>query len=367
MAVTITAPARGIIPRALRAAKYGSFAAARGMIMREISGLPIVDGVIPDGSPSTAFAVQETLDSYGAFSIMTTSENTMNNRWTARLFIVLIIVFLSGCATAPPSPPSHQTARYFWFCEPSRREIHTDHYDVRLVPRCSYWGCPSFDFYIRNKTGRELKIDWNKTRYLKNGKPAGNFMFRGIVFKDVYGKKLSNVVASLVDYSTVLYPNDLVFYDDQWRHRPMEPGESGIDLFVRANNQDFHEQLSMQLSLELKSPEDPRTPCKDFSRPDATLHDWAGISVIDTHMGVGVVDILHMRSPAKNKVWEGDIIKAVNNKIVKDKYAYLKSMHGLDKSPSPTQLLLQREEKEILITVSVTVSIHDLPKIRRTM
>jgi hypothetical protein len=306
--------------------------------------------------------VQKTFDSDGAFSIMTASVSTMSTIWTARLFIVLIIVFLSGCATTT-SPPQ-QTAKYFWFCEPPTSEIHTDHYDVKLKPRCSYWGCPAFDLFIQNKTGRELKIDWNKSRYLKKGQPAGNFMFKGIVFKDVYGKKLSNIVPALWEFSAVLWPNDLVFYDDQWRHRPMEPGENGIDLFVRANNQDFHEQLSMQLSLELKSPEDPRTPCKDFSRLDATLHDWAGISVVDTHMGVGVVDILHMRSPAKNKVWEGDIIKAVNNKIIRDKYAYLKFMQGLDKSPSPTQLLLQREEKEVLITLSVTVSIHDLPKIR---
>jgi hypothetical protein len=319
-----------------------------------------VAGVIPDGLPSTVFAVQEISDRDETFSIMTTAESNMNNIWTARLFIFLIFIFFSGCATT--SSPPQQTAQYFWFCEPPTREIHSDYYDVKLVPRCSYWGCPAFDFYIKNKTGREFKIDWNKTHYLKNGQPAGSFMFKGIVFKDVYGQKLSNIVAALGEYSTVLWPNDLVFYDDRWRHRPMEPGESGIDLFVRANNQDFHEQLSMQLSLELKAPEDPRKPCKDFSRPDATLHDWAGISVMDTHKGVGVVDILHLRSPAKYKIWEGDIIKAINSKVIKNSFVYLETMFSLKDSPSPVQFSIERDENEL----SVSVSSYDLPRIRQS-
>jgi S1-C subfamily serine protease len=76
-------------------------------------------------------------------------------------------------------------------------------------------------------------------------------------------------------------------------------------------------------------------------------------------MGVGVVDILHLRSPAKYKVWEGDIIKAINNNAIKDRFVYLKTMESLNNSSSPTQLLIQRDEKEL----SVTVSLYDLPRV----
>jgi hypothetical protein len=97
MVVTITVSVRGITPRVPQAVKYGSFAAVRGMITRGTFERPIVAGVIPDGLPSTVFAVQEISDRDETFSIMTTAESNMNNIWTARLFIFLIFIFFSGC------------------------------------------------------------------------------------------------------------------------------------------------------------------------------------------------------------------------------------------------------------------------------
>jgi hypothetical protein len=206
----------------------------------------IEDGAIPDGSPSTVFAVQEILDSDETFSIVTTSESNMNNIWTAHLFIFLILIFFSGCATpSPPSPPL--TSQFTWFCEPPKYEIENKHFEVTVNPICSYWGCPGFTFYLRSKTDKQLKIDWNKTQFLKNGKRAGGFMFEGVVFKDVYGQKPPDIFTATVDLSIVIYPNDLVFYDEFWKHRPMQPGENGVDLFVRAGGKDYHEQLSIKL------------------------------------------------------------------------------------------------------------------------
>jgi hypothetical protein len=146
--------------------------------------------------------------------------------FTSGLFLFLILLFLGGCATTTTSlPPASQN---FWFCSPPKHELRDKHIHVELVPYCSYWGCTGFQFSLKNKTDSQLKFNWNETYYMRNGQQEGGFMFGGIVYKDRYNEKAPEILKGNRKLTRTLWPNDLVFFDNRWRHRPMEAGDNGI-------------------------------------------------------------------------------------------------------------------------------------------
>jgi len=69
-----------------------------------------------------------------------------------------------------------------WTSSPDRQTLSSLSFDVGLEPlkkdaEFFNW----FRLTVKNKTAADLEIDWNRTRYLHNGKDAGLFIFEGVV------------------------------------------------------------------------------------------------------------------------------------------------------------------------------------------
>lgn len=90
---------------------------------------------------------------------------------------ILIAVLLIAAMCAPAC-----TKNKIWQSVPAQQTLSGRSYDVDFEPLKK-----DTDFFnwfrltVRNKTDRDMEIDWNRTRYIHNGKDAGLFVFEGVV------------------------------------------------------------------------------------------------------------------------------------------------------------------------------------------
>ena len=83
-------------------------------------------------------------------------------------FILLCI--LEGCTTTQ-----------VWTSTPQVSELGSSYYKAQLETlKKEHPFYVLFRLEVTNKTKQDLRIDWNKTRYLLNGRSHGGFVFDGI-------------------------------------------------------------------------------------------------------------------------------------------------------------------------------------------
>ena len=91
------------------------------------------------------------------------------------LTAVIILLVLAGCA------PSR-----VWTSQPAVQILDNEYYKASLTPLNEGSSAfVAFALKIENKTDKDLEIDWNKTRYLRNTRVSGGFVFEAINPEDV--------------------------------------------------------------------------------------------------------------------------------------------------------------------------------------
>lgn len=84
--------------------------------------------------------------------------------------LTVAVLVLSACA-----------AKSIYTSNPMKQNQENDAYGLTFEPiKQGHDFFAAFKITVKNKTDKELKIDWNKSLYLYAGKPDGVFVFRGI-------------------------------------------------------------------------------------------------------------------------------------------------------------------------------------------
>ncbi|MFC1515924.1 hypothetical protein ACFL7E_04100 [Thermodesulfobacteriota bacterium] len=165
------------------------------------------------------------------------------------LFIIPFLLMLAGCA---------QTI--IWTSNPAVQTSDSQHFQIQLEPikdinNFYVW----FRLSVINKTDKDLEIDWNKTRYLFNGRTMGVFVFEGINPEDVKNMTISpEVIPGGTTFSKEIAPFKLVAWAplrDQSvpigknRINPglIPAGENGIYLVARQNGETLHESITVRI------------------------------------------------------------------------------------------------------------------------
>lgn len=159
--------------------------------------------------------------------------------WALTLYIILI---LSGCATTG----------YVWTSNPRTQQVDNQYFSAEISPICESLGCKAFRLSIRNKSGKNLEPNWNKTLYIVHGQTSGSFMFEGVVYKDRNNPKPPDVIFPGGTLTKVIWPNNLVYFSSGryggWRHEPMPPGENGLYLTMIVDGKEISEKMTVLLS-----------------------------------------------------------------------------------------------------------------------
>ena len=163
------------------------------------------------------------------------------------LWLIPVLLMLAGCA---------QTK--IWTSRPTVQTSDSQHYRIQLEPNKDInnffvW----FRLSVVNKTDKNLEIDWNKTRYLFNGRSMGVFVFEGINPDDVKNMTVApEVIPAGATFSKQIAPFRLVAWTPlrdqsvpigQNRINPglIPAGENGIFLVVRQNGETLHETITV--------------------------------------------------------------------------------------------------------------------------
>ena len=178
------------------------------------------------------------------------------------ILIAIAVTILIGCAP-----------RYIWNSDPQVRTVSNEFFDATLQPVFVSGGYKGFALGIKNKTKKNIEVNWNKTLFISNGQTSGGFMFPDGVYAERNNPKMPDIVFPDVEFGKGLMPNVLVAYDAGtsgvsgqvigrkyyqgtpgttgigWWHQPMPSGVNGIYLTMIVDGKEINETLTVNLLL----------------------------------------------------------------------------------------------------------------------
>jgi hypothetical protein len=164
------------------------------------------------------------------------------------LMVGLALSLLAGCAPTlvSISTPKFQTAE-------------NSYYTAQFEPLGE--GQNFFDGFllkVTNKTPKDLEIDWNKTRYLYNGRDLGIFVFDGIQPGDIKNLTIPpDIIPSDHSFSKEISPLKLLAREPltgkgnkagKITPGPIPNGKNGIFLFIRQNGNPIKEKMAVNIT-----------------------------------------------------------------------------------------------------------------------
>jgi hypothetical protein len=169
--------------------------------------------------------------------------------------IIIILLFLAGCATAArvyqsnPTVQSAGNANFEAKLEPLRAEGH-DYFN-------------SFRFGFSNKTNKDLIIVWSKSYYLHNGKKRGLFGWEGLTFEQLKGLKAEpdQTFPAGESSSIRIFPLQLLGWkglgekkkgstpEEGFSLGVIPQGENGLSLAVKLDGKLIREKISVNITL----------------------------------------------------------------------------------------------------------------------
>jgi|LWDU01.1.fsa_nt_gi hypothetical protein len=162
------------------------------------------------------------------------------------LLLILPLVFvLQGCVT---------TAERYWESD----AVRDSDFNALISPSdClgGLWGCSSFILTIKNKTDKDLEINWNKTMFIKDGQTSGGFMFEGVLYSDRNNTKSPDIVFPGSTLQKEIFPSILVYYSSGryggWRHDVIPSGRStGVYLTVNIDGKEVNKRITGSILKE---------------------------------------------------------------------------------------------------------------------
>jgi len=160
--------------------------------------------------------------------------------------LVWIFAILAGCA-----------ATKSWVSIPTAQSVRTASFAATFTPLTE--DKPYFNLFrleIVNLSAGELIVDWNASRYLYEGRPAGRFVYRGIDRENVK-EPPPDVIAAAGRLRRDIAPLRLIAwggykagYTDRagFSAGPVPEGRNGILLVVRQNGSEMRETLSVEIA-----------------------------------------------------------------------------------------------------------------------
>jgi len=167
--------------------------------------------------------------------------------------VVFVLLSLTACVTAKTNT---------WSSSPATKQVQNADFTAQLTPlRRDKQHFVSFRLFINNRTDQNLKIDWNKTRYLCDGKVYGPVVFPDIDPATIKTSIPPAVIPAGGTFSKEVFPLKLVAFapirqdilDGEGRGLypgPLPKGKNTIDLVVYKGDQQLRQRISVDLEQE---------------------------------------------------------------------------------------------------------------------
>ena len=147
-----------------------------------------------------------------------------------------------------------------WVSSPVVQATGNQYYEAELEPLTNgHKFFVSFRLTVTNKTGKNFEIDWNKTKYVHNGRTRGGFVFKGIKPEDIRSSTIpADTILGEHTFSRVISPYKLLARaplrdpsvgatESSIYPGILPTGENGIVLVVRLNGKEVVEKITLTI------------------------------------------------------------------------------------------------------------------------
>jgi hypothetical protein len=162
--------------------------------------------------------------------------------------IVCLLLFLAACVPAKT-----------WISSPSTQQVQNTDFSAQLTPlKRDKEHFVSFRLFIDNKTDQKLKIDWNQTRYLVNGKAYGPFVFPDIDPATIKTSIPPAIIPANGTFTKEVFPLKLVAFapmrqeilDKEGRGLypgPLPKGKNTMDLIIYKGDRQLRQRITVDI------------------------------------------------------------------------------------------------------------------------
>jgi len=170
--------------------------------------------------------------------------------------VIFLLILLIACA------PTKKIKN--WISNPSVQKGGNKSFEARFEPlKGDKKFFVSFRLSVMNKTDKNLKIDWNKTRYIHKGRPYGGFVFYGIDPATIKDSIPPDFIEPGKLFSKEIFPTNLVAFtpirevvlDKEGKGiypGPIPAGENGISLVILQGEQEIGEKIVLDIRAVAK-------------------------------------------------------------------------------------------------------------------
>ena len=164
--------------------------------------------------------------------------------------VVLMAFLMAACVTEKTKS---------WTSIPPTRQVQNADFSAQLTPlKRDKANFVSFRLSIDNRTNQPLKIDWNQTRYLCDGKSYGPVVFPGIDPATIKKSIPPAVISAGGTFTREIFPLKLVAFapmreqalDGEGRGLypgPLPQGENTIDLVIYQGERQVRQQITVNI------------------------------------------------------------------------------------------------------------------------
>ena len=170
------------------------------------------------------------------------------------LSVVIFLVLIPGC-----------TKTQMWTSTPQTSVLGKNKYKVHLEAlRKTHNFFVSFHLEVTNETEKDMRIDWNKTKYILNGRSQDGFVFEGIDPQNISKQTIpDDIVQAGKTFSKEIAPYRLLARAPL-RHRersegeasikpgPLPAGENGILLVIYQDDLEITEKVTIKIAVTEK-------------------------------------------------------------------------------------------------------------------
>ena len=167
-------------------------------------------------------------------------------------FITLILVLIT----------TQGAARQLWLSDPEIQLVETSIYDAQFQPLKNENNIfVAFNITVINKTEQDLIIDWNRSRYIHDGRGRGPFVFEGIEPETIRNETIPpDIIPPNGRMSKRIAPFRLIAFAPLGNPGvgiatkgisagKIPAGENGIFLVARQGERDFRKKITVQISF----------------------------------------------------------------------------------------------------------------------
>jgi len=168
-----------------------------------------------------------------------------------RILIILIVgLILTGCARY--SIVSIKNMKYSNYID-SSIELTSAYSRWEPFPLNTREGAraTAFILKIKNKTDKDLTINWNKTLFIKNNQTDGSFMLSGQMYIDRNRQKILDIVFPKSNFEKIIYPSHLVSnHKGEWINNYMGTGKLGVWLTFSVDGKEMHKKMIIEVKKD---------------------------------------------------------------------------------------------------------------------